>query len=206
MGTRARKVTRKKPPAKPKKKAAPPRFGPERGMTPKQERFVAEYLVDLNATQAAIRAGFSEKSATAIGAEYLRKPHIAAAVAAKKSVQLANVELTATRVLEEMRRLAFSDVGVLFDDKGNLRPVHTLSPEDRSAIAGLEVIIKNAEAGDGKTDKVHKLKLWDKTRALEMLGRHFKLLTDTINVTADDLLIDKLLAGRKRAADARGNI
>lgn len=189
-----------------KKKRARPtsqRFGPERDLTAKQERFIAEYLIDLNATQAAIRAGFSKKSATAIGAEYLRKPHIAAAVAAKKSDQLERAELSATRVLEEMRRLAFMDIGVLFDASGNLRPLHQLSPEERSAIAGMEVIIKNAEAGDGKTDKVHKIKLWDKVRTLEMLGKHYKLLSDTINVTADDALIAKLQAGRKRALEAR---
>lgn len=201
MPRKAKAQRRSKPRAKPR--STPPRFGPERGLTAKQELFIAEYLIDLNATQAAIRAGFSKKSATAIGAEYLRKPHIAAAVAAKKAVQLERAELSANRVLEEMRRLAFMDVGVLFDSAGNLRPLHTMTPEDRAAIAGVEVIIKNAEAGDGKTDKVHKIKLCDKVRVLEMLGKHYKLLSDTINVTADDALIDKLMAGRKRAMEAR---
>lgn len=88
--------------------------------------------------------------------------------------------LTAERVLEELRRLAFSDVGSLFDEKGKLRPLHEMTREERSAIAGLEVIVKNAEAGDGHTDTVHKVKVWDKTRALEQLAKHFGLLTEKV--------------------------
>jgi len=172
-------------------------------LTPKQTRFVAEYLIDLNATKAAIRAGFPKKAASSVGYEYLRKPQIAAAIAAGKAKQLVRAELTADRVLEEMRRLAFMDIRNLFDAKGNLRPIHLLDEQDAAAIAGMEVIIKNAEAGDGVTDRVHKVKLTDKTRALEMLGKHFKLLSDTVNVTVDDVLIEKLLAGRQRAAAAR---
>lgn len=172
-------------------------------LTAKQARFVAEYLVDLNATQAAIRAGFPKKAASSVGYEYLRKPQIAAAVSAGKATQISRAELSASRVLEEMRRLAFADIRQLFDEKGNLRPIHSLAEEDAAAIAGMEVIIKNAKAGDGVTDTVHKVKLTDKTRALEMLGKHFKLLTDTVNLTMDDALIAKLHAGRQRAAEAR---
>jgi phage terminase small subunit len=178
-------------------------WNPDKKPTPRQARFVVEYLVDLNATAAARRSGCSEKSAAAMGYEYLQKPHIAKLVAAGQAQQLARAELSASRVLEEMRRLAFMDIRQLFDADGNLRPIHLLTEEAAAAIAGMEVIIKNAEAGDGVTDKVHKVKLCDKTRALEMLGKHFKLLTDTVNVTADDALIERLLAGRKRAAEAR---
>lgn len=197
-------MARTRKPSTPRKsrRRTPPR--PKDSLTPKQERFIAEYLIDLNATQAYIRAGYSKKGAEVSACQVLRNPKVAAAVAARKTVQLDRAELSATRVLEEMRRLAFMDVGVLFDTLGNLRPLHTMSAEERSAIAGVEVIIKNAEAGDGKTDKVHKVKLCDKVRVLEMLGKHYKLLSDTINVTADDALIDKLLAGRKRALEARG--
>lgn len=149
-------------------------------MTPKQARFVAEYLIDLNATQAAIRAGYSEKTAASIGEENLKKPEIAAAVAKKTQVQLAKTDLTAERTLEEMRRLAFSNVQDLFDEKGNLRPIHMLTREQAACIASVEVIIKNAQAGDGHTDTVHKIKVWDKTRTLEMLGKHFALLTEKV--------------------------
>ena len=68
-------------------------------MTPKQQRFVAEYLIDLNATQAAIRAGYSEKTARFIGAENLTKPNIAAAVAAAVAKRSERTEITQDYVL-----------------------------------------------------------------------------------------------------------
>lgn len=149
-------------------------------MTPKQALFVAEYRKDLNATQAAIRAGYSVNGAGQTAEKLLKNTEIAAAVAEKTQQQLANADITAERVLQEIARLAFSDVSRLFDAAGNLKPLHTLSPEDSACIAGLEVIIKNAEAGDGHTDKVHKIKVWDKSKNLEMLAKHFALLTEKV--------------------------
>lgn len=102
---------------------------------------------------------------------------------AKRAAQRAYVKreaLSATRVLEELRRLAFADVGVLFDKDGNIRPIHELTREERASIAGLETVIKNAAAGDGHTDRVLKVKTWDKPRALEMLAKHFGLLTEKV--------------------------
>jgi phage terminase small subunit len=149
-------------------------------LTPKQTRFVAEYLVDLNATQAAIRAGYSVRTANRIASENLSKPDIVAAVAAGKAVQLDSAGLSAARTLEELRRLAFCDLRGFFDADGNLKPIHELTAEHGSALASLEVIIKNAKAGDGVTDTIHKFKVWDKTRALEMLAKHFGLLTERL--------------------------
>jgi hypothetical protein len=71
--------------------------------------------------------------------------------------KLADVEITADRVVEAIRRGAFSDIGELFDRHGNLRPLHELTEAQRFNIAGLEVVIKNAEAGDGHTDSVLKI-------------------------------------------------
>ncbi len=149
-------------------------------MTPKQERFVAEYLKDLNATQAAIRAGYSKKTAEVQGWRLLRNAEISALVFQSKTRQLESADLTATRVLEELRRLAFSDVTGLFDEQGNLKPIHTLTPEQAAAIASLEVVQRNLTSGDGHTDIVQKLKVWDKTKALEMLAKHFALLTERV--------------------------
>lgn len=151
-------------------------------MNPKQQRFVAEYLIDLNATQAAIRSGYSKKTAASQAFDLLRKPEIAAAIEAGKAKQLAHADLSAARVLEEMRRLAFLDTRSFFYDDGNLKPMSELSEEQGAALAGVEVIIKNAKAGDGVTDEIHKIKLWDKPRTLEMLAKHFGLLKETVDV------------------------
>ena len=149
-------------------------------LSPKQQRFVAEYLIDLNGKQAAIRSGYAPKNAEIQASRLLRSGKVADAVAAAKAKQLDTAELTAARVLEEYRRIAFADIRGYFDAAGNLKPIHQLTEEQGSALAGLEVIIKNAKAGDGVTDEVHKFKLWDKTRALESLAKHFGLLTEKV--------------------------
>lgn len=149
-------------------------------MTPKQARFVAEYRKDLNATQAAIRAGYSPKTANEQASRLLADVNIAAAVAKQTQAQLERADLSAVRVLEELRRLSFADIRGLFDEHGNLKPLHELTAEQAACIAGFEVIKKNAEAGDGKTDVVHKVRVIDKTRSLEMLAKHFALLTERI--------------------------
>ena len=154
-----------------------------RGMTPKHERFVAEYLIDLNGKQAAIRTGYSPKTAEVQASRLLRVAKVKAAVEAGKQARAVRAGITAERVLEEMRRLAFSDLRTLFDEDGNLRPVHTLTAEQAAAISSLEVIIKNAAAGDGHTDTIHKLRVWDKPKTLEMLGKHLGLFEESARVS-----------------------
>lgn len=146
----------------------------------KQARFVAEYLVDLNATQAAIRAGYSRKTASSQGERLLRNAEIAKAVAVSTSRQLARIELTADMVKERLRLIGFQDIRQLFDELGNLRPVHGLSDEAAVMVAGVEVIKKNAAAGDGIIDTVHKVKVVDPVKALEMLAKHFGLLEEKV--------------------------
>jgi hypothetical protein len=75
--------------------------------------------------------------------------------------------------------------------------------EQGAALAGFEVLIKNAKAGDGITDTIYKFKLWDKVRALEVLAKHFALLTDIVRVDSQAAQIAALLAGRKRAAECK---
>jgi phage terminase small subunit len=152
-------------------------------VTARQQRFISEYLTDLNATQAAIRAGYSAKTAAEMGAENLRKPQIAAAIAAGKAQQLEKADLSAARVLEEYRRLGFSDLGAIFDDAGRLKSLKELPPEVRAAIASVKVTKKNLTAGDGITEDVVEVRLWDKTRALESLAKHFSLLVDRVEVS-----------------------
>lgn len=168
-----------------------------------QERFAAEYVKDVNATQAAIRAGYSRKTAHAIGARLLKHVEVKALIDRMQAKVLDKAELSAARTLEEMRRLAFSNVQDLFDESGDLKPIHTLTREQAACIASLEVIMKNATAGDGKVDRVLKIKVWDKPKVMEMLGKHFALLVERVQLEAGDSLIEALHAGRARAAAAR---
>lgn len=93
---------------------------------------------------------------------------------------LAEEGLNARRVLEEYVRLALVDIRSFFDEHGNLVPMGQWSRQMGATVASMEVVIKNAAAGDGVTDRIFKFKLWDKTKALEALAKHFGLLTEKI--------------------------
>lgn len=147
-----------------------------------RERFIAHYVRSLNATEAALAAGYSPKTAKAQGSRMLTRVDVAAEVARLTRKHLDKAELTAGRVLEEIRRIAFSDPRSLFDLAGNLKPIHQMTTEEAASIASFEVVKKNVTAGDGVTDTVCKVKVWDKAKALEMAAKHFALLTDRIAV------------------------
>ena len=149
-------------------------------MNAKQQRFVAEYLKDLNATQAAARAGYSAKTAEQQGWRLLRNAGIAAAVAKGQEKHLESARLTATGTLEAIRRQVYGDIRTLFDEHGNFKPIKQLSEEEASLIAGFEVVIKNAAAGDGHTDTVLKVRLKDQAKYVEMASKHFGLLTERL--------------------------
>jgi phage terminase small subunit len=171
-------------------------------MSPKQQKFITEYVVDLNATQAAIRAGYAKRSANREGTRLLSNAVIAREIAARKQAQLDAAELSAARVLEELRRVAFADIRQFFNARGDLKPISQLSPAERASIATIEVVMKNATAGDGKIDRVLKIKLWDKVRALEMAMKHFALLVEKLDVTIhDEELNSRIAAGRQRALE-----
>jgi hypothetical protein len=86
---------------------------------------------------------------------------------------------------------------------GSAKHPNALAVEQGAALAGFEVLIKNAKAGDGITDTIYEFKLWDKVRALELLAKHFALLTDIVRVDSQAAQIAALLAGRKRAAERK---
>lgn len=160
-------------------------------LTPRQQRFVAEYLIDLNATQAAIRAGYSAKTANQQGSRLLAHVGIAAAVRDGKAKQLSEAQaqletalgethVDAVRVLLELGRLSTVDARSFWDEHGNLKPMKDWTPQMGAAVAGFEVIKKNATAGDGHIDTIHKFKMWDKPKALDLLAKHFGLLIEKV--------------------------
>lgn len=153
----------------------------------KHQRFVAEYLKDLNATQAAIRAGYSPKTAEVQGSRLLSYAEVSAAVAKGQTRQLEAANLDATETKKVIGWQLRRDIRKLFDEHGNLRPIHTLTEEEASYIDGLDVVKRNVTAGDGLTDTVLKLKLANRQGYVEMAAKHFGLLVDKgqldLNVT-----------------------
>ena len=166
-----------------------PRATTAKPLNIRQLLFVSEYLKDFNGAAACKRTyGASDYACRVNAARLLANANVRAAVEAGKAEKLARNALTADRVLEEYRRIAFADIRTFFDAKGNLKPMKDLTEEEGSMLAGLEVIIKNAKAGDRQTDTVHKFKLWDKVRALEALAKHFGLVRERLEVSGWDKL------------------
>jgi phage terminase small subunit len=177
-------------------------------LTALEERFVAEYLIDLNATQAYVRAcvrNASERSAAVLGSRLLAKDHVQRAVQQGQQQRLAKAELSAVRVLEELGRLAFLDPARFFDTKtGQLRPIPVMPENVRACISSFEVVRGNLDKTDGKRspETLHKIKLTSKEKALELLCRHFKLLQDTVEVTGNwDKLVERLKSARRRGEE-----
>lgn len=171
-------------------------------LTAKQAAFVREYLVDLNATQAAIRAGYSSHRADAIGYENLRKPELARAIQEAMDKRSEKVEITSDRVLTEIGKLAFADIRKIFNEHGQLLPAHMLPDEIAASVASIEVVTKSIPGQDGEAADVEhtsKIKFWDKRGSLELLGRHLKLFTDKIEVDVGEGLAARIKEARERA-------
>lgn len=136
--------------------------------TNKQRAFVAEYLVDLNATQAAIRAGYSTKSAARIGVELLNKTQVREAIAANQAKRAQRLDITADRVVSELAKIAFADPRDLMEwGPGGitLKSSSELTEEQAASVAEVsEMTTKN-----GRTIR---LKKHDKLKALELIGNY----------------------------------
>lgn len=153
-------------------------------LTPKQKLFINEYLIDFNATQAAIRAGYSEKTAEVIGFENLRKPKITEEIEKRIKDREKRTEITQDRVLNEIAKLAFFDPRKLFHSDGRPKEITELDDETAACIAGLDVLEQYEGSGDNRVfiGYVKKYKLADKKGSLELLGRHLGMWRDKMDV------------------------
>ena len=153
----------------------------------KQTVFCEEYLVDLNGTQAAIRAGYSKSSAGSIGSENLQKPEIQAYLQELADKRSKRTEITADNVLRELAKLAFSDPRNLFDVENSLRNIADLDEFTSASISGFDFTRKVTKLDDDEeVEYVSKVKFADKGVNLERLGRHLKLFTDKTELTGKD--------------------
>jgi phage terminase small subunit len=172
-------------------------------LRPKQARFVAEYLIDLNATHAAIRAGYSAKTAQQQGYQLLQKTSVAAAIQAGQRAHLDAAGVSKQQLLRELGYVALARVSDYFDPvTRDVRHPADLGPAAAAALAGFEVLIKNAEAGDDQTDTIHKFKLWDKVKAIELYMKHYGMLVERVELADEraEARVARLNAARKRVA------
>jgi phage terminase small subunit len=143
-------------------------------LTPKQKLFIWEYCRDLNATRAAIAAGYSEKGASVAGARLLTNVKVSAEIAKLTQKACTKLEISPEKLLQELARLSFLDPRKLYNEDGSFKRLSELDDDTAACIAGMEV-----EEVKGHT-VVRKIKFADKGASLERLGRYLKLFTDQV--------------------------
>lgn len=138
-------------------------------LTAKQKRFCEEYLIDLNATQAAIRAGYSEKTAGQIGEQNLKKLEIKAFIKEGQKKQSERTNITADMVIQELAKIGFSDIKNYFEGDENQKDITTLDNRLSAAVSSIKV---TESSGKDWSKTTKEFKLHDKVKALEDLGKH----------------------------------
>jgi phage terminase small subunit len=147
-------------------------------LTPKQERFVEEYLLDLNATQAAIRAGYSSKGARQQGAENLSKPYIRKEISLASHKRSSRLAWDIDRLLQRLVDDLEADMAELFDGNGQLKPVKEWPAPFRCGLvvsAVVEEIWEGAGSSLRQTGCRYILKFADRTQRLELLMKHLSM-------------------------------
>jgi phage terminase small subunit len=184
----------------------------ERRMTDREQLFVLEYMVDLNSTQAAIRAGWEPYEATAQGNKMLRKGHVVSTAVAKAlAARSARTGITADRVLREAAKIAFGDPRMLFREDGSLRGPGEYTEDDAAMIESVKtrrIVEVGVDEETGKQKMVpvelQEVKLAGKLGAITLLARHLGLLNDKleVNVTSLATRLDEAFkrTGRQRSA------
>lgn len=147
-------------------------------LTPKQELFCQEYLKDMNGTAAAKRAGYSKRTAAEQACQILATPKIQERVNELKAARLERVQIDADWVLKRIAAIADVDIAKAYDKGGQFLPIKEMPEDLRKTITGIDVykdFTEGVEVGETR-----KIKLADKLKALELLGRHIKLFTDKV--------------------------
>lgn len=159
-------------------------------LTDKQQRFVEEYLVDLNATQAAIRAGYSEKTASEMGYENLSKPQIAEAIAGAQAQRSERTQITQDQVLLELAKVGFSDLRNVFTSGGGIVDPQDWDDQTAGAISSVEVVRRQSgdydENDNPIPEYVHKIRVWDKVSALEKMGKHLGMFPTRVEGSGEN--------------------
>lgn len=149
-------------------------------MTKKQKRFADEWLIDLNGTQAAIRAGYSPDTAASIASENLRKPEIEKYIAKAMAERSRRTGVNQDRVVQELAKIAFVKMTDVVDSEGRIR--EDASEEDLSCIEAIKCKKSDTDTGSSEEREV---KVASKLKALELLGKHLGMWNDKLEVSGE---------------------
>lgn len=170
-------------------------------LSPKKARFVAEYLIDHNGQQAAIRAGYSPRGATTQAVRLLANASVSLAVQAQTAALLAARTATAAQVLETVTSWVLADPRHYVRPDGSLKALNELTPQESAALQSFDIVSGNVDSGDGGRDRIARYKLVDKVRAADILAKYHGLAQPKeVRVGLTDDLMTLLSAARKRLA------
>ncbi len=165
-------------------------------LNPKQQRFVDEYLIDLNATQAALRAGYSADTAYSQGQRLLKHVEVAAAIELAQEARSERTEITQDMVITELAKIGFADMRKLLKWTGNQMKMDVEASEETGeveiSVANLVTLFDSDELDDdivGAISEISqtkdgslKIKLHDKQAALVNIGKHLGMFTNKVEV------------------------
>lgn len=146
-------------------------------LTVKQRMFVEEYLIDLNATQAAIRAGYSAKTADQQGSRMLANVKVQQAISERMAERSKRTGVNQDRVVLELAKIAFVRMTDVVDSNGRIRS--DAAPDDLSCIESIKYKESDNEYG-GSVER--EVKIGSKLKALELLGKHLGMWNDKLDV------------------------
>lgn len=162
----------------------------QRKLTPKQAEFCQQYLIDLNGTQAAIRAGYSAHTANEQAARLLAKVSVGSHIRSLMEERSKRTQITQDRVLQELARVAFSDLRRAFREDGTLKLPHEMDDDTAAALAGIDTNAVNVGGADDPTTlTTRKIKVFGKTEALTLAMRHLGMLNDKLEVTLPEVVV-----------------
>jgi phage terminase small subunit len=148
-------------------------------LSPRAKRFITEYLLDHNGTQAAIRAGYAPSGARALASKMLSNVVVAEAVRDAEAEILKSNQVTIARIVRELALIAFLDPADILDDNGRVLPLNSMPPEIRRGLAAVEIV----ESPNG----TRKFRLGGKLAALVALGKHMTMFTNRVGDDPTDL-------------------
>lgn len=168
----------------------------------KQRRFVHEYLIDLNATQAAIRAGYSPKTAHVQGPRLLENAEVQDALDEAKAERSEKTKIDANWVLSRLAEEASADLGDIYNEDGSIKPIHDWPKIWRQ---GLVAGIKHQELRDSEGNRTGEfivdVKISDRIKRLELIGKHVRVnaFQEVVQHKGLEGLADRLSRAKKRA-------
>ncbi|WP_370372544.1 terminase small subunit [Henriciella pelagia] len=146
---------------------------PAEKLTPKQERFCREYVIDHNGKQAAIRTGYAERSAEVQASRLLSNDKVREFIAGLEEKATEKLEITKDRIMQEYARIGFSDPRKFLTAGGGIIDPRDWDDDTAAAVASFELVARHDDEKDSKTlEYVHKIKTWDKLKALDAMGKH----------------------------------